>query len=270
MKDLVAAVVTLFVVVSCGGRSAPPDEDPFAQDAGGDGAAGYGGTLAATDATLSYDATIARAIPPAEGLDAGPGDDTASDDSPADSPSDDGGDDACTADLTPGALLIDELMIESVDGTGDHGEWLEVENTLACAVDLRGLHGECPHGAKAATFDVVGDLWVPAGSWFVVADSVSPAINHDIPLPVVAWAGNLGDVLRNKGTTVTLSLNDVVIDTLTYPALTLTVGTSMAFPSDCDPSMRDDFSLWQPSMASWFPGFHGTPNAPNSDVACPM
>ena len=144
-----------------------------------------------------------------------------------------------------------------------------MRSLLPCAVNLRGLHGDCPHGAKAATFDVAGDLWSPGGT-FVVAESVSPALNHDLPLPVIAWQGNVGDVLRNKGTTLTVSLDGNVIDTLTYPALALTVGTSLEFPSDCDPSVRADFSKWQPSQSSWFPGFFGTPNAPNTDVACPM
>ena len=103
----------------------------------------------------------------------------------------------------------------------------------------------------------------------MVADSTDPAVNHYLPGPVVAWSGNLGDVLRNKATTVTLLVNDVVIDTLMYPAESLTVGASLAFPADCDPGMRSDFALWQRSSASWFPGFLGTPNSPNADVTCP-
>src|SRR5258707_542368 len=49
---------------------------------------------------------------------------------------DDAVDDAgCTSDLAPGDLRIDELMIESVLGAGDHGEWLEVTSAAACAVN---------------------------------------------------------------------------------------------------------------------------------------
>jgi hypothetical protein len=275
LRSLLAAFTTLACLaclpwLACGGQTNASQPDPFAEgaeDAGADGAPAYEGTPAATDASLSYDATVSQ-VPAEVAEDAA---DAMADDADAlDDSSEDGGDDAgCTSPLVPGALLIDELMIESVDGTGDHGEWLEVQNTQPCAVDLRGLHGDCPHGAKAASFDVAGDLWIPPGGWFVVADSVSPAIDHDVPLPVVAWQGNLGDVLRNKGTTVTLSANGAVIDTLTYPALTLTVGTSVEFPSDCDPSTRDDFSRWVPAQASWFPGFRGTPNAANADVSCP-
>jgi len=229
-------------------------------DASDEGSGGFGGDIASVDTPSAVpDATAS------EGADAT--EDPV--DAPPEPPFDAGPGGVCDRPLAPGDLSIDELMIESVSGTGDHGEWLEVASTLDCAIDLVGLHGEVPRGAKAATFDVVDDLWLPARGWFVVADSTDPPINHYLPRTVVAWSGNLGDVLRNKGTTVTLRLNDVVIDTLTYPAVALAVGASLAFPSDCDPAMRSDWALWRTSTASWFPGFLGTPNAGNVDVTCP-
>jgi hypothetical protein len=177
-------------------------------------------------------------------------------------------DGACEAGPGPGDLQIDELMIESVAGAGDDGEWLEVTSTLDCTVNLRGLHGQCPRGSKVASFDITDDLWLPPRGTFVVADSLDPAINHDLPGSVVAWLGHPGDVLRNQGSTLTLSRSGTVVDALTYPSLPQTVGTSFAFPSGCDPSLRADFTQWQKSSASWFPGFHGTPNGPNTDVSC--
>jgi hypothetical protein len=94
--------------------------------------------------------------------------------------------------------------------------------------------------------------------------------SHSLPGVVLAWDGNLGDILRNKGTTITLRVGGAIIDTVTYPELSLTVGTSIAFPSDCGSSRRDDWTTWQTSASSWFPGFLGTPNAPNTDVHCPQ
>jgi hypothetical protein len=177
-------------------------------------------------------------------------------------------DGACSAPLSAGDLVIDELMIESVAGAGDDGEWLEVQSALPCAINLRGLHGECPRGANVIAFDVTNDFWVPAGGSFLVADSTVPAINHYLPGAVLSWSGRQGDVLRNEGATVSLQMNDVLIDSVTYPALKLEVGRSWAFPSDCDLSLRDDFANWQTSTASWFPAFFGSPNAPNDDVHC--
>jgi hypothetical protein len=194
------------------------------------------------------------------------GDDASPDTSTPPDAGDDGG---CTQPVGAGDLVIDELMIESVAGAGDDGEWLEVTSTAGCAVDLRGLHGECPVGAKVHTFDVVDDVWIPPGGTFIIADSEDPAVNHYLPGLVLAWSGQPGDVLRNLGGTVTLSTGDVLIVSLTWPSMKLTIGTTVELPADCPAGDADDFGEWQLATASWFPGFYGTPNAPNTDVQCP-
>jgi hypothetical protein len=175
--------------------------------------------------------------------------------------------DACAEPLAPGDLVIDELMIESVAGAGDYGEWVEIESAVACTSNLQGLHGETSDGAKIRTFDVSTDLWLPAGGTLVVADSADPTLNHNLPGVVLTWTGDPGDVLRNQGGTLTLRSGNVVVSTVTWPAYKLGIGTSLELPSDC-PS-GSDFGQWQPAVASWFPGFHGTPNALNVDVQCP-
>ncbi len=176
---------------------------------------------------------------------------------------------ACIGSLAAGDLVIAEMMIQSVAGTGDYGEWLEVRSTRECTLDLYGLRGQAPSGAKVRSFDVVAHVLLPARGTFVVADSLNPALNHALPGTVVAWAGRAGDVLRNKGGTVTLLFNDAVIDSLTFPALAPPIGASVSFPSDCPLDRRLDWTAWQFSTSSWFPGFEGTPNAPNVDVLCP-
>jgi hypothetical protein len=47
---------------------------------------------------------------------------------------------ACADPLVQGDLVIDELVIASVAGTGDYGEWPEVRSTLGCAASLQRLH----------------------------------------------------------------------------------------------------------------------------------
>jgi hypothetical protein len=185
-------------------------------------------------------------------------------------PFDAGPDGACNSPIHAGDLVIDEVMIASLSGTGDHGEWLEVASTRDCALDLVGLHAECPVGAKVITLDVTSDVWIPARGTFVIADSLEPAVNHALPGVVLAWAGNPGDVLRNEGTTVSLEAGGVLVESLTYPKMkSVPIGTSMEFPSDGALAARSDWLSWQPAQASWFPGFHGTPNAPNDDVTSP-
>jgi hypothetical protein len=270
---LLAAAGALASLVACTGRTGPsPNANLLAAS---DGA--YGGSFPATGAP--YDDEAASDPPPLSrpNLDdaedeaevESEGADAALDEAAGDEPTNPLPDGACVQPLTRGALRIDELMIASVAGAGDDGEWIEIESTLDCAANLDGLHGECPRGAKVATFDVTGDLWIPPRGTFLVADSSDPAINHDVPGIVVPWFGHSGDVLRNEGTTLTVSLDGTLIDTVTYPALPLVVGVSLAFPEDCDPSQRSDFTKWKRSTASWFPGFLGTPNAPNTDVTCP-
>jgi hypothetical protein len=265
---LVCALVSV-LVAACSGQTAraSPDASPMLAD---DGA--YGGSFPGPyDNGGGQDATT----DPTSNLlpsDVGARDDDETDaraNSAPDTAMNTTPDGACRQPLAPGDLRIDELMIESVAGAGDDGEWIEIESALDCTANLNGLHGECPRGAKVTTFDVTGDLWIPPGGTFVVADSSDPAINHDVPGMVVIWFGHTGDVLRNKGSTITVSLNGTLLDTVTYPALTLAVGDSVAFPSDCDPTLRSDFTQWKRSTASWFPGFLGTPNAPNTDVKCP-
>ena len=119
----------------------------------------------------------------------------------------------CAPGLAAGSLQIDELMIASTSGTGDHGEWVEVRSVLDCAVDLRGLTGDRPVGAKVMSFAIARDLWIPARGTFIVAGfDRPPAINHDLPGTVVSWSGAPGDVLRNEGATVTLLFGGAIVN----------------------------------------------------------
>jgi len=257
--------VPLLVGCAAGGQLASRGDASAGDDAGDDAAFFPAGD---DDASTSTTAGGDDASVPPPG-DEGPPITGTGDAGPLAPPFDAGPGGPCTQPPAPGDLRIDELMIESVAGTGDYGEWLEVRSQRPCAIDLRGLHGECADGAKVRTFDVTDDVWIAAGGSFVVADSVDPTINHDLPGTLIVWAGQPGDVLRNKGGTVTLLRGTTIVDSVTFPALKLTVGASVAFPADCPLARRSDWTAWQTSVASWFPGFFGTPNAPNTDVHCP-
>jgi hypothetical protein len=265
---LVGALLCVLTLAACSGQTAraSPDGGPAPAEGGS-----YGGSFPGPydDEDEAEDATVAPEDPTPGVGDPDDDETDAAADTSRDEPTSTAPDGACLQLLAPGALQIDEMMIASVAGTGDDGEWIEIASTLDCAVNLNGLHGECPRGAKVTTFDVTGDLWIPARGTFVVADSSDPAINHDVPGTIVVWFGHAGDVLRNMGSTITVSLDGVLLDTVTYPSLTLAVGDSVAFPDGCDASLRSDFTQWKRSTASWFPGFLGTPNAPNTDVKCP-
>jgi hypothetical protein len=180
--------------------------------------------------------------------------------------------DLCTTDLGPGDLVIDELMIASHSGSGDHGEWLEVRSTRSCVTDLKGLYAEVPHGMGTTTASIDGDVLVPPLGFFLIADSALPSVNDNLPGAVIVWgSGTSSDVLLNSGDTITLYTATATIDTLTYPSSAKLVdGSSMAFPANCPPASRSEFGNWQPSLTSWTPGLFGTPMAPNTDVSCPL
>jgi hypothetical protein len=177
---------------------------------------------------------------------------------------------ACPGRLGPGDLVIDELMIASQAGSGDHGEWVEVASTRTCALSLKGLFAEVPHGKGMTLASITTDVWLPPHGFFLIADSANPADNHSLPGVIVTWGtGTSAEILKNSGDTITLYTATAIVDALTYPmSAKLVDGASMAFPSDCDPSLRVAFGNWQPSLASWTPGFFGTPAAPNTDVSC--
>jgi hypothetical protein len=176
--------------------------------------------------------------------------------------------DACPNPLGAGDLAIVELMIESASGAGDGGEWIEIQSTHPdCSVNLNGLHAAVT--SSGATLDVTSDLWIPANGIFVIADSTDPAVNNNLPSPIVfPWAGTTADVLENSGDTVTLTGGGATVDALTYPAFVLYVGVSISFPADCAWSDRSSWARWSYSANVWTSGFEGTPNADNTDVTC--
>ncbi len=174
----------------------------------------------------------------------------------------------CSGPLAAGDLAIVELMITSKSGSGDSGEWVEVQSTRDCWLKVQGVAIESPRGTAAPNVATITDDFelAPHGT-FVVAGSADPAKNHDIPGKVIAWGAT--DVLKNDGDTVTVKIGNVVLDTLTYPAFSnLTPGRALSFPSDCAWSDRASWSRWSLTFGEFAPGFKGTPNAANADVAC--
>jgi hypothetical protein len=245
------------------------------QDASADGLYTGGGSIIPsthTEGGSTYGGGRGYGSPDGSGLSPCPRDAAAIDASKAPSDADSDVGTACTTSLGPGDLIIDELMIASQSGSGDHGEWMEVASTRDCVIDLKGLYAQVPHGKGTTIAMFSDDVFLPPHGFFVIADSAEPSENHDLPGNVFVWgSGTQSDVLLNSGDDITLYTASATIDMLTYPdSSKLVDGASMAFPFDCEPSARLEFGNWQPSVASWTPGFFGTPMAPNTDVTCPV
>src|SRR5580698_10606303 len=163
-------LVVLLVVVNCGACANGDSVLPGAPDASGGWSDVELPSLAIPDGSSFMFATVPdgpAVVDPSSvcSADASLGD---ADAVPADAG--DGG--ACPELLRLGDLVFDEVMISTKPGESDKGQWLEVRNTRWCSVDLIGLHAQAPRGSSFHTLDVMTDIWVPAGGYFLIADSL--------------------------------------------------------------------------------------------------
>ncbi len=174
----------------------------------------------------------------------------------------------CTGAVKAGDLAVVELMILSKAGTPDSGEWVEIQNTQNCWLKLQNLRIESPRGATGVDFATITTPFElePHGI-FLVADTLDSTQNHRLTAPLFSFGSS--DVLKNDGDTVIVKMGTTVIDTITYPSFSnLTPGRSLSFPLDCAWSDRSSWQRWSLSFDEWEPGFKGTPNDDNFDVAC--
>ncbi len=182
-------------------------------------------------------------------------------------PKDAGGPVLCSGPLVSGDVKVVEIMIAAQSGSGDRGEWIELQSTRQCTLNLKGLRIESPRGTSTDSAQVLTDYLLPPNGIFVVADSSLSSDNHGVG--TVAASFNAADVLKNDGDTINVvSPSNVTIDTLTYPKFTLYIGRSVSFPWDCAWSDRTSWARWSWSFYKWNGNYQGTPNDDNFDVAC--
>jgi Lamin Tail Domain len=180
----------------------------------------------------------------------------------------DGGVALCSGPLEAGDVKIVEIMISAADGAGDKGEWVEIQSTRTCKLNVKGLTISSPRGtASSDSVTIADDLILPPDGSFIVAGSSNSASNHGLTGTIVSW--NAADVLKNDGDTIDVKSGATVIDTLTYPKFaTVPAGRSISFPLDCTWSDRSSWERWSYSFDTFSSTFQGTPNTDNDDVAC--
>ena len=163
--------------------------------------------------------------------------------------------------LAVGDLAVVEMMISSTSGSGDKGEWVEVQNTRDCTLTVSGLAFESPRGSGSDRVEITDTIVLKPKETFVIG---GPNVN--VSGKLFHWAAS--DVLKNSGDTIKLVTTSTVIEELTYPGYSFTTGVSLSFPAACKWSDRASWERWSASFNEWQPGFKGTPNADNIDVAC--
>ncbi|NDV62891.1 hypothetical protein G0Q06_10550 [Puniceicoccales bacterium CK1056] len=169
------------------------------------------------------------------------------------------------ADLSPGDLVITEIMQNPAVVSDSQGEWFEVYNATGSVVDLSGL-GIFDNFASG--FTVSGSLIVAAGDYVVFGINGDPVINGGAP---VDYAYGAIFPLSNAGDTIILSYNLVEIDRVDYDggfAFPDPSGASISLdPTKLDALQNNSGSSWCTATSQYGAGDFGTPGSANG--GCP-
>lgn len=180
---------------------------------------------------------------------------------PLDTGSDDTGE-VPTTTVTPGQVLVSEVMFDPALVDGDFGEWFEVRNVSDAEVDLAGVVVQDDDGAG---FVVEGALPVPAGGQVVFGASADTSVNGGVP---VDRAYSIDAVkLGNEGDTLTLVASGRTLDAFTWDEAAFTVAEGAALqlaPTVAAPDGNDAPEAWCLATAPYGDGDLGTPGAANA------
>ena len=163
-----------------------------------------------------------------------------------------------------GEVIVSEFMAHSVDGE-DGGEWLELLNTSASALDLEGCTlsdgGDDLHA-------IAGMLLVAPGARVLLASSADTAASHGLA-PDYVYGADL--ILNNDGDTIILACGELEIDRVIYASSWFELGRSAQLASDKLTAQQNDeaanWCLGRPFFGAEAFGLRGTPGAENHDCA---
>ncbi len=160
-----------------------------------------------------------------------------------------------------GEILITEHMPRSQSGT-DNGEWVEVHNPGAEALDLGGC---LLKDDNADSHEIAGTLVIPAGGYLVLAKSADPVANHGLQLDYVYSGFNLS----NSGDAIIVECGGLVIDQVGYPDTAVILGAALQLdPDSYDAGLNDDPGVWCAATQVYGTADKlGTPGAANEQ--CP-
>lgn len=174
---------------------------------------------------------------------------------------------------SPTNMAIVEVMVASQSGSGDRGEWFEVQNLGACPIDMTGLIVESPTGSGSPRTHEVTRGVLTAGGFFVFGQSGDPADHHGLPVDYVYGSGTTGVVLNNSTDSLILSFGGTEIDRVAWGSTDHRTGASRQLSRGAESgdnsslgatSYCDSTDIY--SSATGGP-FLGTPGARNR--ACP-
>lgn len=170
------------------------------------------------------------------------------------------------ARLYGGSLVVNEIMQNPAAVSDTAGEWFELYNTTASAVDIEGWTIS-DDGTNSHTINNGGPLPVPAGGYLVLGNNGDSATNGGVSVDYVYSSFSLGNtddeiVLTDTGA--------VEIDRVNYdggPNFPNPSGASMALLLSVlggDPMTDNDIGTnWEVSTIPFGAGDFGTPGSAN-------
>jgi hypothetical protein len=168
-------------------------------------------------------------------------------------------------ELSPGDLVITEWMAEPLAVDGEVGEWIEVYNPTAAALDLYGLVLR----DRGSEFHTISDhVVVPSQGLVVLGQSDEEEDNGGV---AVDYEYGAAIRLGNDDDEIVLESAGVTVDEVSYDAGVLfpdLPGASVQLGSDSlDALSNDEGSAWCLGSSPYGAGDLGTPGSPNA--ACP-
>lgn len=232
-----------------------------AGDAGVDGAADAGIPDATARDADTMDASSGDAEPDSGAMDA-----AAMDASPPDATGP-----PCT--VAPGFVYINEIMIASVSGSRDRGEWFEIYNPGDCEADLSGMVIASPTSSGTMREHTISSLRIAPGSYTVLAQSLNPAEHHGANVDYAYGTGSSTTEIRfsNSRDSLLLRAGMDEIDRIEWTSSGFSYSTSRQFPTSGAISEHGTWSRWCDSTQTFsMTGgvFYGTPGMAN-DMTCP-
>jgi len=165
-------------------------------------------------------------------------------------------------DLTPGDLVITEVMYNPNVCNDANCEWIEVYNASGSEVDLQGLRVQ--DSLLMATGTVTIQLLVPDGGYVWLGKG--PAMNWTYSAQPDAYTGSTNPAFNNNGQdrAVVLNDNEIIDQTALYTAVPEGTGASWQLHAGSNDSVaNDDPANWCYATMNFGDGDRGTPTLVN-------
>lgn len=144
-----------------------------------------------------------------------------------------------SSNINPGDLLISELMSNPLQVSDTNGEWFEIFNTTANAIDLNGITIS-DDGSNLHEINNAGSLLIQAGDYFVLGRNGDSTLNGGYIADYVYSNFSLG----NSSDQIILTKDNAEIARLNYSGSTFgTAGVSAELIFQSPSPLQTDYQL---------------------------